>query len=143
MGKVISSEKYPYTYLRTIVMKKNLLKKEYYDKILKMSPKEIGKYLEELEYKKELNELAIQFDGVELLEKTLQLNLGNTFLKLLKISPPNLKLLIQVYIKRYEFDNIKTIIRGKSCDFDVEKIKKNMNLLSLENQLLFEKLLAQ
>lgn len=143
MGRPVILEKYPYTYLRTIIMKKNLLKRADYDKILKMGAEEIGKYLEEFEYKKEIDELAIEYQGIELIEKTLQLNLGNTFLKLLKISPADLKLLINLYIKRYEIENIKTIMRGKFCNFDVEQTKKSMNLLSLQGQSLFDRLLTQ
>ena len=37
MGRPVILEKYPYTYLRTIIMKKNLLKRADYDKILKMT----------------------------------------------------------------------------------------------------------
>ena len=65
-------------------MKKNLLSKSDYDKIFKMGPEEICKYLEDFEYKKEVDELAIEYKGLELMERTLQLNLGNNFSKLLK-----------------------------------------------------------
>ena len=57
MGRPVILEKYPYTYLRAIIMKKALLNKSDYDKILKMTPDQIGKYLEDFEYKKEVDEL--------------------------------------------------------------------------------------
>ena len=61
MGRPVILEKYPYTYLRTIIMKKALLNKSDYDKILKMTPDQIGKYLEDFEYKQEVDELAIEY----------------------------------------------------------------------------------
>ena len=71
MGRPVILEKYPYTYLRTIIMKKNLLSKSDYDKILKMSPSEIGKYLEDFEYKKEVDEFLKDFLNVPKLKRRL------------------------------------------------------------------------
>jgi len=142
MGRPIILEKYPYTYLRTIVMKRNLLTKSDYDKILKMGPNEIGKYLEDFEYKKEVDELAMEYKGIELIERTLQLNLGNNFDKLLKISPYDLRLLIVVYLKRYDIYNIKTIIRSKFSDISDEETIKHLSPSSVENRDFFGKLIS-
>jgi V/A-type H+-transporting ATPase subunit C len=143
MGRPVILEKYPYTYLRTVVMKKALLNKSDYDKILKLSPIEISKYLEDFEYKKEIDELAVEYKGIELIERTLQLNLGNKFTKLLKIAPHDLRLLIVVYLKRYDIHNIKTIMRGKFSNMSQEGIKKHMLPASTLDNSYFEKLLAQ
>lgn len=134
---------YPYTYLRSIMMKKKLLAKSDYDKILKMTPEEIGKYLEDFEYKKEVDELAIEYQGVELIERTLQLNLGNNFNKLLRISPQDLKFLIKIYQKRYDYYNIKIILRGKFNNMLPDQIKKHMSPVAIEKNDFFEKLIAQ
>jgi len=143
MGRPIILEKYPYTYLRTIVMKKALLAKQDYDKILKMTPDQIGKYLEDFEYKKEVDELAMEYHGIELIERTLQLNLRNKFDKLLKISPSDLRLLIIIYLRRYDIHNIKTIMRGKFSNMQPELIKKYMLPASTKDSAYFDKLLLQ
>ncbi len=143
MGRPVLLEKYPYTYLRTIIMKKNLLGKGDYDKLIKMSPQEIGKYLEDFEYKKEVDELALHYKGVELIERTLQLNLGNKFEKLRKMSPHDLRLLITVYMRRYDMYNIKTILRGKFSMLSLEEIKSYLSPLAVEKPLFFDKLLTQ
>ena len=142
MGRPVILEKYPYTYLRTIIMKRNLLTKSDYDKILKMSPDEIGKYLEDFEYKKEVDELAMEYTGIELIERNLQLNLGNKFDKLLKISPHDLRLLIRVYLKRYDMYNIKTIIRAKFSNLSAEDTKKYLSPIFVDKDI-FDKLLTQ
>tara|TARA_Y100000294_G_C8567053_1_gene341316 strand:- start:3504 stop:4550 length:1047 start_codon:yes stop_codon:yes gene_type:complete len=143
MGKPVILQQYPYTYLRTIVMKKNLLTKSDYDKVLKMTPDEIGKYLEDFEYKKEVDELAMEYKGVELIERTLQLNLGNKFNKLLIMSPHDLKVVVTLYLKRYDIYNIKTIIRAKFSNMSMEDTKKYLSPISVEETAFFDKLIAQ
>ena len=51
MSRKLSLGKYPYTYARVSVMKGNLLKKEEYQKLLKMSLNEIISFLQNSEYK--------------------------------------------------------------------------------------------
>ena len=143
MGTPVILEKYPYIYLRTIVMKKALLAKSDYDKILKMTPGQIGKYLEDFEYKKEVDELAMEYKGIELIERTLQLNLGNKFDKLLKIAPHDLRLLITVYLKRYDIYNIKTIMRAKFSGMQAEETKKHLSPVSVADSSYFDKLNTQ
>jgi V/A-type H+-transporting ATPase subunit C len=124
-------------------MKKNLLGKADYDKLIKMSPEEIGKYLEDFEYKREVDELALRYKGVELIERTLQLNLGNKFEKLRRIAPHDLRLLITVYMRRYDVYNIKTILRGKFSLLSVEEIQSYLSPVAMEPAPYFDKLLAQ
>jgi V/A-type H+-transporting ATPase subunit C len=143
MGRPVTLGKYPYTYLRTIIMKRNLLTRADYDKILKMTPDEIGKYLEEFEYKKEVDELAIEYQGIELLERTLLLNLGNVFKKLIQISPPDLRVLIALYLRRYEIYNTKTIVRGIYSEVQPEEIRKYMFPTAVGDAALADRLLAQ
>ena len=143
MALAIRLGKYPYTYLRTLIMKRNLLSRSDYDKILKMSPGEISKYLEEFEYKKEVDELAMEYKGVELIERTLQKSLGNKFGKLLRISPQDLKLLIKVYQKRYDIHNIKVILRAKFSSIPQSEIRSHMSPVAVEKNDFFEKLIAQ
>lgn len=104
---------YPYTYVRTAVMKSLLFKREDYHKMLKMSFSEIAKFLQESNYKKEINALATEHSGTDLLELALNRNLAESFKKLMKISPYELGLLIREYAKRKDIEDIKTILRGK------------------------------
>src|SRR3989338_10216022 len=104
---------YPYTYVRTSVMKSLLFKKEDYHKMLKMGFNEIAKFFQESHYQKEINELAREHSGADLLELALNKNLAASFKKLIRISSYELGLLISEYIKRKDIEDIKTILRGK------------------------------
>ena len=104
---------YPYTYVRTVVMRALLLKKEDYRKMLKMSFSEIAKFLQDSNYRKEINALATQLSGADLIELALNRNLAESFKKLARISSQELALLVREYIKRKDIEDIKTILRGK------------------------------
>jgi len=111
--KKLELRTYPYTYVRTAVMKSLLFNKEDYDKMLKMSFNEIAKFMQESNYKKEINESAIEHSGADLLEIALNRNLSNSFKKLIRISTGGLSYLIKEYTIRKDIDDIKTILRGK------------------------------
>lgn len=104
---------YPYTYVRTVVMRTLLFKKEDYDKMLKMSFSEIAKFLQDSHYKEEIDELGTEYSGADLLELALNRNLSDSFKKLIRISSEELALLIKEYLKRKDIEDIKTILRGK------------------------------
>ncbi|MBI2654435.1 ATP synthase A1 subunit C [Candidatus Woesearchaeota archaeon] len=104
---------YPYTYVRTVVMRALLFRRDDYLKMLKMSFSEIAKFLQESHYKKEINELAREYSGADLLELALNRNLSGSFKKLIRISSEELALLVKEYIKRKDIEDIKTILRGK------------------------------
>src|SRR3989338_7689822 len=85
---------YPYTYVQANVMRTKLLTKHDYDKLLKMSYTEIAKFLQDTEYKAEIDKFAMKLSGVELLEMALAKNLVRSFYKLRKISSPELQEMI-------------------------------------------------
>lgn len=126
---------YPYTYVRTTAMKAQLVRKEDYPKLLKMGLNEITKFLQESTYKKQINELATAYSGLDLLEIAMNRNLADSFDKLRRISSDELKQLINEYTKRNDIEDIKTIIRGKFTNAPAEKIKSlivGAGTLSLE-----------
>ena len=104
---------YPYTYVRSIVMRTLLLKKHDYDKLLKMDFNEIAGFLQETNYKNEIDRYAGNFSGAELLEKSINENLAQSFKKLRRISSDELRGVIDEYLRRKDIENIKTILRGK------------------------------
>ena len=115
---------YPYTYARTTVMKSLLFKKDDYHKMLKMDFNEIAKFLQDSNYKNEINEMSREYSGADLLELALNKSLSLSFKKLTRISSPEVALLIREYTKRKDIDDIKTIIRGKLTGAD-EKLIAN------------------
>ncbi|MEK6946737.1 MAG: ATP synthase A1 subunit C [Nanoarchaeota archaeon] len=104
---------YPYAYVRTVVMRSLLFKRDDYQKMMKMSFSEIAKFLQDSTYRKEINELANQYSGADLIELALNRSLAESFQKLLRISSPEIGELVGKYLKRKDIEDIKTILRGK------------------------------
>ena len=129
----------PYTYVKTMVMKSLLFEKPEYHRMLKMSFAEIAKLLQESQYRKEINVLGVEHEGADLLELALNLNLGNTFKKLHQISPSVLGEVIERYAARNDFEDMKTILRGKSSGSDQSEIIRMLTCAGiLKKQVLLD-----
>lgn len=113
---------YAYTTARVRAMKSKVLPKEIYPRLMNMSIDEITRYIEESEYKEDIDELARMYEGVDLIEHALNRNLAVTFTKLLTISEGDVNFLIGEQLKKYDIWNIKTILRGKYCNASTEEI---------------------
>ncbi len=107
-------------------MKSNLLPKETYPRLLNMDLDEITRFIEETQYKQDVDELARRFDGNDLIEHALNRNLAVTFSKLIDISKGDLNNLISEYLKNYDIWSIKTILRGKFYNASIDEIKDNI-----------------
>ncbi len=83
-----------------------------YRKLVRMSPSEIARYMEESEYKREINELGTRHSGADLIEYALNRNLGKHFDDLLRFSEGQLHDLIARYLRKFDALNVKTAIRG-------------------------------
>ena len=111
--KKTNKNTYPYTYARISAMKSKLLDKDTYHKLLKMEPNGIANFLAESEYQKAIDDLGTQWSGTELIERALGLHLAQIIEKLRKITPGNLHTVLEMYSKRWDYENVKTILRGK------------------------------
>ncbi|MBS3136657.1 V-type ATPase subunit [Candidatus Woesearchaeota archaeon] len=120
----IALEESPYASVRVAVMRTLLIPKKDYQKLMNMSLAEISNYLGETQYRKEINELAPSFSGIELIEKALNRNYSTTIGKLKKISPEPYRDVINAYLLRNDSENIKTIIRGIIGKIPGAKIKE-------------------
>ncbi|WP_407357116.1 V-type ATP synthase subunit C [Methanolobus sp. WCC5] len=113
---------YSYTVPRVRAMKSKLLPKEAYPRLMNMSIDEIARFIGESGYKEDVDELALKYAGVDLVEHSLNRNLSVTFRKLLNISDGEVNFLIAEYLKEYDVWNIKTILRGKYCKASTEEV---------------------
>ncbi|MCP1661376.1 MAG: ATP synthase A1 subunit C [Methanocalculus sp. MSAO_Arc1] len=116
----------PYVYVctRMRVRKSKLLPREEYLRMLNMSLPQITRLIEEMEYKKEIDELAASFSGIDLVEEALSWNLAKEFQKILEITPGILKQFTQSYLRGWDIQNALTIIRGKNQGMSAGKIKE-------------------
>jgi len=104
---------YAYITARVRARKKKLISKETYPKLMNMELPEIIRFIEESEYKKNVDELSARFRSIDLLEHALNQNLGASYRKLIEISRGEVNYLIIEYMRRWDIWNIKTILRGK------------------------------
>jgi len=117
---------YAYTNTRVRVMKTKLLEAHDYEKLMKMPLPEIIRFLEETEYKKEIDELATEFSDLNLLEYAITRNLEKTFRKIHDFAINISFEQVELYLKKYDVWNIKTIIRGKHSKASNKEIKNNL-----------------
>ena len=97
-----------------------------YSKLVRMSPAEIARYMEESEYEREINELGSRHSGVDLIEYSLNRNLARHFNALLGFAEGQLYDLIARYLRKFDAWNVKTVLRGVYTDADSEAIETDM-----------------
>ena len=116
----------PYIYVctRMRVRKAKLIPREEYMRMLNMSLPEITRVIQETQYKQEIDELSSVFGGIDLIEVALSWNLAKEYQKILEITPGNLKQFTQSYLRRWDIQNVLTILRGKMQGEKVGKIKE-------------------
>ena len=86
---------------------------------------EIAKFLEESEYKKEIDELSVSYGGASLLDMALNKNLVRTIEKVRKISSEELRQLIDAYLMRITIRSVKMLLRAKYAKLGKEEITKS------------------
>lgn len=115
---------YPYTVTRVRVMKSKLLRAKDYLRMKKMGLNEMIRFLEESEYKGEIDSLSKEYRGMELTELALNENLANVVNKLLRISlKKEVKLLIEFYSLKWILNNVKLVLRTRMNQLGEDDLK--------------------
>ena len=116
----------PYIYVctRMRVRKAKLIPREEYQRMLNMGLSEITRIIGESEYKQEIDELGTTFKGIDLIEVALSWNLAKEYQKIQEITPGNLKQFTQAYLRRWDIQNVLTILRGRMQGAKTGKIKE-------------------
>ncbi|VVB89565.1 V-type ATP synthase subunit C [uncultured archaeon] len=119
---VSNAVKYAYIVARVRAMKSKLIPREMYPKFLNMDIPEIIRFIEESEYKNDVDELSKKYKGTDLFEHSLSRNLALTYRKLIEVSQNEANFLITEYLRSWDIWNIKTILRGKFSGASEEEI---------------------
>jgi V/A-type H+-transporting ATPase subunit C len=135
----------PYIYIctRMRVRKTTLLPREEYMRMLNMSLPEITRFIGETHYKQEIDELGTTFHGIDLIEVALSWNLAKEYQKILEITPGTLKQFTQAYLRRWDIQNVLTILRGKMQGEKAGKIKEVLIPAGVLDRLILDRLLAE
>jgi V/A-type H+-transporting ATPase subunit C len=132
-----------YVVSRVRVMSRKLIPADEYNKLLNMELDEVIRYLEETEYKKEIDELGFKYQGLTLIDYALSLNLSRTYNKLIRISKGLPRELIAAYLRRWDIWNIKNVVRGKMFNFPTEEIEGTLIIAGEYNEEFFKSLLLK
>ena len=115
-----------YSYLNTRVraMQSKLYKENTYFKLLNMEISQIARFLGEGNYKYEIESLSGNYKGVELIEYSINYNLGNTYNKLIKMGGKAASKYAFAIFSKWDIHNIIAVLRGKysnSSEYEIEK----------------------
>jgi V/A-type H+-transporting ATPase subunit C len=142
-GMRLVSTQFIYVCTRMRVRKAKLLPREEYMRMLNMSLPEITRFIGETGYRQEIDELATTFKGIDLIEVALSWNLAKEYQKIQEISPGNLKQFTQAYLRRWDIQNVLTILRGKMQGVKTGKIKEVLIPAGSLDKTVLDRLLAE
>jgi V/A-type H+-transporting ATPase subunit C len=134
---------YIYVTTRMRVRKSKLLPREEYLRMLNMSLPEITRFIEETQYKADIDELSPSFSGIDLMEVALSWNLAKEYQKVLEITPGVLMRFLETYLRSWDIQNVLTILRGKSQGMRTGKIKEVLIPAGSLNRATLDRLLAE
>jgi len=106
---------YAYACARVKARKSSLLPKDTYPRLLNMDLSEIGRFIGEGQYRKEVDELSARYSGVDLIEVATYANLARTYRSILKFTKGELRDTVRLYLNRWDIWNFKTVMRGRTA----------------------------
>jgi len=135
----------PYIYIctRMRVRKTTLLPKEEYMRMLNMNLPEITRLIGETDYKQEIDELGTTFKGIDLIEVALSWNLAKEYQKIQEITPGTLKQFTRAYLRRWDIQNVLTILKGRLQGAKTGKIKEILIPAGSLDRVVLDRLLAE
>lgn len=131
---------YAYTVTRIKARKSLLLADDVYNKMLLMDIAEISRLLGESTYQKEMAELAGRIKGVDLIEHATYRNMARSFRSILDMSNGQLHDMVAANLTRWDYWNLKVILRAKTFGADVESIKEELVPAGKESMAFLSKL---
>lgn len=126
MSVTADTANYEYVTARVRSRRASLFDEDDYRKLVRMGPGEIARFMEETEYKTEMDALGSRYSGVDLIEYALNQNLAKHFDDLLRFAEGKLYDYLARYLRKFDAWNAKTIIRGIYADSDQQTIEDDI-----------------
>jgi len=126
MSSRVGSANAEYVNARVRSRRAGLYDEESYRRLLRTSPAEIARDMEESAYGREINELGSRFDGVDLIEYALNRNLARQFDDLLGWAEGSLYDLLVRYLRKFDAWNLKTLLRGVYSGTPADEVRVDM-----------------
>lgn len=134
---------YPYAVARVQAKRAKLIPPSEYEKVLKMDVAEITRFIEESDYRAEVDELASRFRGLDLLEAALTVNEERTYEAVRRMVTGEVGVLVNLFLDRHHFEDVKTLLRGKSAGATRDELLREMVLDNQATYDLFAPLLGE
>ncbi len=125
-GGSSGSSNFEYVGTRVRARKAQLFDDDDYRKLVRMSPNEIARFMEENGYDEEMNSLGARYTGVDLIEYALYDNMSTTFRDIVKWSEGPLEDLVVSYLRKYDAWNVKTVVRGVYTGATEDEIRNDL-----------------
>ncbi|MEZ3116338.1 ATP synthase A1 subunit C [Halobaculum sp. MBLA0147] len=126
MSSRAGSSNSEYVNARVRSRRSRLYDEESYRRLLRMSPAEIARDMEESTYEREINELGSRFGGVDLIEYALNRNLARQFDDLLGWAEGGLYDLLVRYLRKFDAWNVKTLLRGVYSETPADEVRVDL-----------------
>ena len=131
---------YAYVATRARSRRSRLLPAEAYNQLLNLEHAEIARYIQDLEYRREIDRYGSTLSGADLIETALVDNLAKDVGDFLSFSKGTLRDILQVYAEKYRVDNLKNIIRGINQNMDKENLERLVCPINDSDKDLYSKL---
>ena len=121
---------FAYAVTRIRARRARLLPPEAYRQLLNMELPEIARYIQELEYRREIDRFGASRRGVDLLEAALSANLSTAVGEMLDFCGDALRTQLEAYVERYRVANLKHLLRGAFRGLSVVERMQQVSPLS-------------
>jgi len=134
---------YIYACTRMRVRRSRLIPREDYIRMLNMSLPEITRFIGETNYRSEIDELGTSFSGINLVEVALSWNLAKEYQNILELVPGELKYFTASYLRRWDIQNVVTVLRGKMQGMSPGRIKEVLVPAGRLDRVALDRLIAE
>lgn len=134
---------YVYACTRMRIRRSRLIPREDYLRMLNMSLPEITRFIGETYYRSEIDELGTSFSGINLVEVALSWNLAKEYQKILDLMFGELKHFTASYLRRWDIQNVVTILRGKTQGMHPDKIREVLVPAGRLDKVILDRLLVE
>ena len=117
---------YAYACTRARARKKKLISPNEYSRLASMDLASVARYIGESQYREEIEQLAPELSGSELIETATYLNLASTYQQVIRFCQGEAKIILHHYLNELNLLNLKTLIRGKYHGSSNDEILKDM-----------------
>ena len=131
---------YAYVATRARSRRSRLLPAEAYNQLLNLEHAEIARYIQDLEYRREIDRYGSTLSGADLIETALVDNLAKDIGDFLSFSKGKLRAMLHVYAEKYRVDNLKNIIRGINQNMDRQNLERLVCPINDSDKDLYSKL---